>query len=148
MTSQIVLLYLLKSVIISGLFLAYYWIALRDKKFHYYNRFYLLTASVISLIAPLLNFEWFRVEEPVLYGSNEIIHFILPSGNAYNSTPYNSTHLEWTDYLFIVTSLITICLISLLLFHIISIQLLKRKFDVTPMDGFDFVNTNEENAPF
>ena len=143
MTSQTVLLYLLKSILISGLFLAYYWIALRDKKFHYYNRFYLLTASLISLIAPLLNFNWFSVEEPVLYGSSELIQFVLP-----RTTGNNDIHLDWADYVLVSAGIITITLLGLLLMHIIKIQLLKKKCEVTQMDGFDFINTNEENAPF
>ncbi|MGI9137997.1 MAG: hypothetical protein ACR2IM_03060, partial [Sediminibacterium sp.] len=73
MNSQIVITYILKTILISGIFLAYYWIGLRDKKFHYYNRFYLLTVSIMSLVIPLLNFNWFIVEEPVLYSSNEIV---------------------------------------------------------------------------
>lgn len=143
MTSQTVLLYLLKSILISGLFIAYYWIALRDKKFHYYNRFYLLSASVISLIAPLLNFNWFSVEEPVLYGSSELIEFVLPT-----TTGYNGIHLDWADYVLITAGIITIALLGLLLMHILKIQLLKRKSDVRQMEGFDFINTNEDNAPF
>lgn len=143
MTSQTVLLYLLKSILISGIFLAYYWIALRDKKFHYYNRFYLLTASLISLIAPLLNFNWFSVEEPVLYGSSELIQFVLPKTNG-----NNGIHLDLADYVIVIAGLITLILLGLLLMHIIKIQLLKKKWEVTKMEGFDFINTNEENAPF
>jgi hypothetical protein len=142
MTSQTVLLYLLKSILISGIFLAYYWIALRDKKFHYYNRFYLLSASVISLIAPLLNFNWFSVEEPVIYGSSELMQFVLPT------TVNNGIHLDWADYVLVTAGIITLILLGLLLMHIIKIQLLKTKWEVTKMEGFDFINTNDENAPF
>ena len=144
MTSQTVLLYLLRSILISGLFLAYYWVALRDKKFHYYNRFYLLSSSIISLIAPLLNFDWFTVEEPVLINrSSELIQFVLPT-----TTGYSGIHLDWADYILVTACIITMALLGLLLQHILKIKLLKRKNDVTPMDGFDFINTNEENAPF
>jgi hypothetical protein len=142
MTSQTVLLYLLKSILISGIFLAYYWIALRDKKFHYYNRFYLLSASVISLIVPLLNFNWFSVEEPVIYGSSELMQFVLPT------TVNNGIHLDWADYVLVTAGIITLILLGLLLMHIIKIQLLKTKWEVTKMEGFDFINTNDENAPF
>mgnify|MGYP000700474144 CR=1 FL=1 len=144
MTSQSILLYLLKTILVSGILLAYYWIALRDKKFHYYNRFYLLSSSVLSLVVPLLNFDWFTVEEPALiYSSNELIQFVLPT-----TTGHNGVHLDWADYVLITTGLITIALLGLLLFHIIKIQFLKNRSEVTKMDGFDFINTNEENAPF
>jgi TonB-dependent SusC/RagA subfamily outer membrane receptor len=144
MTSQSILLYLLKTILVSGILLAYYWLALRDKKFHYYNRFYLLSSSVLSLVVPLLNFDWFTVEEPALiYSSNEIIQFVLPTTIA-----NNGVYLDWADYVLITTGVITIVLLGLLLLQIFKIQFLKNRSEVTKMDGFDFINTNEENAPF
>ncbi len=143
MTSQIVIIYILKTILISGIFLAYYWIALRDKKFHYYNRFYLLTASIMSLVIPLLKFNWFTVEEPVLYSSNKIIQYILPISNANESIQF-----DWIDYSLVIAGIVAITLFSILLLNVIKIQLLKRKWDVTPMEGFDFINTNDDNAPF
>jgi len=143
MTSQIVITYVLKTIIISGIFFSYYWIALRDKKFHYYNRFYLLTASIMSLFIPLLKLNWFTVEEPVLYGSNEIVQFILPISNE-----YKPIQLDWIDYTTVVAGIIAITLFGILILNVIKIQLLKRKNEVTQMEGFDFINTNEDNAPF
>jgi TonB-dependent SusC/RagA subfamily outer membrane receptor len=143
MTSQIVITYIFKTILISGIFLAYYWIALRDKKFHYYNRFYLLTASIMSLVIPLLKFNWFTVEEPVLYSSNEIIQYILPISNVNESIQY-----DLVDYSLVIAGIVAITLFSILLLNVIKIQLLKRKSDVTQMEGFDFINTNDDNAPF
>ena len=143
MTSQIVIFYILQTILISGIFLAYYWIALRDKKFQYYNRFYLLTASIMSLVIPLLKLNWFTVEKPVLYSSNEIIQFILPIANMNKSVQF-----DWIDYSLVIAAFITIILLSILLLNVIKIQLLKRNLDVTQMDGFDFINTNLDNAPF
>jgi hypothetical protein len=143
MTSQIVITYILKTILISGIFFAYYWIALRDKKFHYYNRFYLLTASIMSLVIPLLKFDWFIVEKPVIYSSNEIVQFILPVSNVNNSIQY-----DWVDYYLVIAGIVAITLFSILLLNVIKIQLLKRKSDVTQMEGFDFINTNDDNAPF
>jgi len=143
MTSQIVITYILKTILISGIFLAYYWIALRDKKFHYYNRFYLLTASIMSLVIPLLKFDWFILEKPVIYSSNEIVQFILPLSNVNKSIQF-----DWIDYSLVIAGIVAIILFSILLLNVIKIQLLKRKSDVTQMDGFDFINTNEDDAPF
>lgn len=143
MTSQSILLYLFQTILISGLFVGYYWVALRNKKFHYYNRFYLLSASVISLIAPLLNFDWFSIEEPVLYGSYEVMQLVVPI--AQTDSTY---HFSWMDFVLMGSVLIAMTLASMLLIQIFKIQNLKRKSQVTPMEGFDFVHTNEENAPF
>jgi len=143
MTSQIILLYLLKTILVSSIFISYYWLVLRNKKFHYYNRFYLLSASVMSLIVPLLNFDWFSIEEPVLYGSSEVLQFVLPK-----STTASTIDFGWMDFVLIGSSLITMVLVILLCFQIFKIQILKKKSEVTPMDGFNFINTKEENAPF
>ncbi len=146
MTSQSILLYLFQTILISGLFVGYYWVALRNKKFHYYNRFYLLSASVISLIAPLLNFDWFSIEEPVLYGSSEVLQFVLPLITS--TTSSSSYQYSWMDYALVISFLVTTALVIILFIQIMKVQILKKKSVVTPMDGFDFINTKEENAPF
>jgi TonB-dependent SusC/RagA subfamily outer membrane receptor len=100
-------------------------------------------------MAPLLNFDWFSVEEsvlygsPLLYGSGNLMRSVLPT-----TTGYNGIHLDWADYVLIATCIITLALLGLLIMYIIKIQLLKRKWEVTKMEGFDFINTNEDNAPF
>lgn len=147
MTSQIILLYLLKTILVSSIFVTYYWVALRNKKFHYYNRFYLLTASVISLIIPLLNFNWFSIEEPVLYGSSEVLQFVLPLKTATTSSS-SSYQYSWMDYALVISFIVTMALVIILFIQILKVQILKKKSEVTPMDGFDFINTKEENAPF
>ena len=143
MTSQTILLYLLKTILVSSIFVSYYWLALRNNKFHYYNRFYLLSASVMSLIVPLLNFDWFSIEEPVMYGSSEVLQFVLPK-----ATTASTIDFGWMDFILIGSFIITMVLVILLCIQIFKIQILKKKSEVTPMDGFDFINTKEENAPF
>src|ERR1017187_648420 len=46
--------YLLKVIICSGILCGYYYLALRNKIFHRWNRFYLLAAVVLSLIVPVM----------------------------------------------------------------------------------------------
>ena len=149
MTSQIILLYLLKTILVSSIFISYYWLVLRNKKFHYYNRFYLLSASVISLIVPLLNFDWLSIEEPVMYGSSEVLQFVLPKATATSTTTSITSYLfSWMDYALVISCIVTMALVIILFIQIMKIQILKKKSEVTPMDGFDFINTKEENAPF
>src|SRR4026207_1982950 len=50
-----ILFYLLQVIAASGLLYTYYHFALRNKKFHRYNRFYLLMAVFISSLIPFLN---------------------------------------------------------------------------------------------
>lgn len=48
------LAYLVKVIICSGILYAYYHLALRNNRFHQWNRFYLLLCSILSLVVPLL----------------------------------------------------------------------------------------------
>ena len=47
--------YGIQVIIVSGLLYSYYHFVLRNKKFHRYNRFYLLAAAMLSVLIPLLN---------------------------------------------------------------------------------------------
>ncbi|MFM2440093.1 MAG: hypothetical protein RLZ16_1092, partial [Bacteroidota bacterium] len=143
MTSQLILMYVLKTVIVSGIFFGYYWLALRDKKFHYYNRFFLLLSLTLSLIIPLFNFSWFTVQQPVLYGSAQVFNFMIESGKS-----RAGIQLDWMDWSLIAIGIVGVGLLLLLCINIIKIFQLKQKAEVTHMDGFDFMSIEEEEAPF
>jgi len=65
--------WLFKSLIASGILVMYYWLALRNRKFHHYNRFYLLLAIGISLVFPLLHFRLFNVAQPAYKPVNSLL---------------------------------------------------------------------------
>lgn len=46
--------YLMKVILCSGILYAYYLLALRNNRFHQWNRYYLLAATLLSLTVPLL----------------------------------------------------------------------------------------------
>ncbi|HEY2647803.1 MAG TPA: N-acetylmuramoyl-L-alanine amidase [Puia sp.] len=50
------LIYLLKTVFISGLLFSYFWIFLRNRSFHYFNRLFLISIPVLSFLLPALYF--------------------------------------------------------------------------------------------
>ena len=52
--------YLLKVIICSGILYGYYWLLLRNKVFHKYNRFYLMAAVVLSLLLPLIKINFWQ----------------------------------------------------------------------------------------
>src|SRR4051812_26748026 len=61
------LLYLGKVMLCSGILLGYYWLFLRNKRFHHYNRFYLLATLLFSILLPLIKI-------PVLYHSQSPVN--------------------------------------------------------------------------
>ena len=56
--------YLIQVTVSSGVLYSYYHFVLRNKKFHIYNRFYLLIAATISILIPFLNI-------PVYFSASE-----------------------------------------------------------------------------
>src|SRR5688572_31366775 len=73
--------YLIKVAVCSGILYLYYLIALRNKHFHQWNRFYLLISVLLSLAVPLLHFTiWHRgADQP-----NQAIELLTVVGSANN----------------------------------------------------------------
>ncbi len=53
-----VVYYFLQVILCSGIMMGYYWLVLRNKRFHQYNRFYLLVVALLSWIVPLVKIQW------------------------------------------------------------------------------------------
>lgn len=145
MTSQYFLLYLIKMIFISGIFYSYYWFSLRDKKFHYYNRFYLLSTSLISIIIPALQLNWFTIQQPEAMSSRAIFDFVINNRNSIVESKTMFTAATISIFILIVGA---IFLLYKLARNLYKIQQLKSTAEVVKMDGFDFINTEEEEAPF
>ena len=143
MNSQLLLIYLVKTIIVAGIFWVYYHFALRNKRFHYYNRFYLLSAMAASLIIPLFQFNWFTIENPNL---NEAI-VQMPIQYLTNTSTFESG-FSWMDWLVLIFVSITVGIVVLVLNQIRIIYSVKRKSQFKVLDEYHFIQTDEENAPF
>ena len=69
-------IFILKAILVSGILLVYYWISLRNTKFHYYNRFYLVATVALSLILPLLDLQWFTFSAPDALPVQQVVQYI------------------------------------------------------------------------
>ncbi|AEW03033.1 hypothetical protein A4D02_03290 [Niastella koreensis] len=143
MTSQTILLYLLKSIFISGLFLGYYMVALRNKNFHSYNRFYLLLSMAGSFIIPLFNFNWFTIDKQAMPVSGETFQYLTQQ-----ITPTHSLGISWQIVVLYAVIGISLFLLYFLAFNIFKVYQLKRRSAVVVMEGVEFIYTNLDQAPF
>lgn len=50
--------YFLQVILCSGIMMGYYWLVLRNKRFHHYNRFYLLAIALLAWLVPLIKIQW------------------------------------------------------------------------------------------
>ena len=135
-----IFMYLLKSMILSGIFFGYYSLFLKNTIYHAYNRFYLLAAMALSLVIPFLNLSMFTVAEEEVPAAQVLIYLMQSS-----SAPVQAPSIAWE---ILVMGLISVLFVGYLACSISRIYLLKRKNPVTKMGEFYFIETELEEAPF
>ncbi|MFC3157873.1 BlaR1 peptidase M56 [Chryseobacterium arachidis] len=135
-------MYSVKVVICSGVLLAYYYISLKDKTFHHYNRFYLLSALLVSLLLPLMSIDYFTIEV-----SNDIFLLI---NRVQNFNTVVNTNDDYLYYAVIASAfgLVSFYFLGRFIYGIFKIQKLKSQFDKESFDGINFYQTNLTEAPF
>ena len=79
--------YFLQVILCSALMMGYYWLVLRNKRFHQYNRFYLLAIALLSWIVPLIKIKW--GQDIVTTHDLQVIRFL-------NVVAYNNSQIEET----------------------------------------------------
>lgn len=139
--------FILKVLIVSGILTGYYFLALKDKTFHKWNRFYLLFTIVLSLCLPFISIDIsapaaepgtaIKVLQAVTMQDEIIIE--MSQKNSY----LNTNNLIISGYIFI--SFILFAALLKTLFRIIRI---KRNFPNSEVEGINFINTNDKSTPF
>ena len=141
---QFLFIYILKAILVSGILLGYYWIALRNTRFHYYNRFYLVGTVLLSLALPLLDLQWLTLSTPESMPVQQVVQYIYQSEGIIQ----DKQGLTWDQVLVLSLSLVSTGLLILFGVGVIKVYLLKSKGKVTVMERFDFIETALDEAPF
>ena len=134
--------YLLKVIICSGILCGYYFLALRNKAFHRWNRFFLLATIVISLLVPVMKIDFFsptrdtgtvvQMLKTISYGDEAVIEY--SRNNSFQLTTKNVTE---SVYLLVCAAFLFVFFLSL-----IKIKRLKKKYPATKFDEISFINTD------
>ena len=142
--------YILKIIICSGILCGYYLLWLRNKLFHRWNRFYLLSAVILSLAVPLIKINiWQKSDEPktqvihflqVVNANDEIVHEYSKSKEDFQ---IDASNLSLSVYI-VVSGLLFAFFIQTLL----KINRLKKNNKQTIIEGINFIRTNANGTPF
>ncbi len=141
-----ILYYCLKVIICSGLLYGYYLLALRNNRFHQWNRFYLLAIVLISFTLPFIKIPlpFFPDDAPVIQSLT-----ILSAPDVYFSKVYQrSFDFTWPMMLGILYICIALFLITLFIRNVLKVQRLKRMYPYENLNGIHFYNTIESGTPF
>ena len=137
-----ILIYFGKVILTSGVMFLYYRLFLKDKTFHHYNRFYLLAASLISLVLPLLKVSYFTLEV------NSDMYLLINRLQNFTSTKTQNHDYFYISIIAFAFGLVAVFFLTKLIFGLLKIQLLKKKFQKENFEGISFYQTNLEDAPF
>ncbi|AZA85237.1 hypothetical protein C1637_15825 [Chryseobacterium lactis] len=139
---EAILLYFVKVTICSGVTFLYYQLSLKDKTFHHYNRFYLLSAMLISLLLPLIKVDDFTIEV------NHEMYMLLDKIQNFNTEKNVNNGNLYFNLIFSALGLVSLYLLGKLIYGIFKIQQFKKQFQKESFDGINFYRTNLTEAPF
>ncbi|MBS1663165.1 MAG: hypothetical protein JST68_19135 [Bacteroidetes bacterium] len=129
--------YLIKAVGVSGILYGYYMLVLRNKKFHVYNRFFLLGSMVVSLVVSLVNIKVNEVQP-----AGRLFVPVLRVAGGGDSSSSSSVGWEWG------IAVVSFFLLCKMLFKIGWIYRVKRDGVKSRRKGFTFIETSVRQAPF
>jgi N-acetylmuramoyl-L-alanine amidase len=142
--------YLLKVMICSGVLTGYYWLALRNKLFHSWNRFYLLASVVVALLLPFLKISFIAEPQPENLSAYTILQTVTTTDVWFSekaTAPEAKTFTKEQISLF-VYSLISLLLTITFIITLLRIKKLIAVYEHWKMKDLTFVDTDAKGTPF
>ncbi len=142
--------YILKAIICSGILFGYYWLFLRNKVFHQYNRFYLLSAIALSLLLPLVKIDFWQNNDLKQPGVIKVLQAVSAGDDYMNTVIITANKNDWSvQQLYpLVYWMVSLILLLVLLKTLFAIWSLLKKYPVKQLDKVSFVNTDDKSTPF
>jgi len=143
-----------KMMVCSGILYGYYWLFLRNKKFHHYNRFYLLAATALSIPIPFIKipilFETETTTGQIVYQSMDIISVSRWEDEfVENSTTNILSNYFNLQTVLIVLYAVGICVLLYMLgCSFMYIRNITKKYSFKIINRLKFYNTSEPGTPF
>lgn len=140
---------ILKSLTISGLMMGYYWLVLRGRKMHAFNRFYLLLTVLAATVVPFLQFDFWIPGKTAATPALKLLQFVAIEGEEQMPVVKAATH-AWTlgEWLSIGYGAVSLSLLVWLLYSVSSIYRVRRAGLKARRDGYNLVITSDSRAPF
>jgi beta-lactamase regulating signal transducer with metallopeptidase domain len=148
-----ILLYFLKVFLYSGILFGYYYLFLRNRRFHHYNRYFLLATLVLSVVLPFIKIPVFNegpgVLNQAIYQTVSIVSVPPSQPVATEALPrqeaswFTLTHLSWL--LYTAGALVLLLLFFRSLWYIRQIA---RRYPYELVKHLKFYQTQEPGTPF
>lgn len=136
--------YLLKMALCSGLLFLYYQLALKNTRFHQWNRFYLLSAVALSLVLPLVQFNLFSADDAGLVYAVESADSYLQAITVKATSPVVTPE----EVVLVVYATISLFFLGGAVLALLKIRRMVRSHRVQLVEDIRFVSTTERGTPF
>ena len=141
--------YLLKVILCSGILYGYYLLALRNRIYHHWNRYYLLVTVMLSVFLPMISIPVGQQEDPGRYEAVRILELVTTSDAFVEELDRSSMiHLSAEQWTSLAYALVSIFFLSTLAISLLRIRKLLQQHEQHPIGAFRFVNTREKGTPF
>lgn len=139
----------LKSLAISGLMVGYYWLVLRGRKMHAFNRFYLLMTVLVAMVVPFLRFDYWVPGKTAAAPALKLLQFVATDGEEQMPLVKEATHaLTVGEWLSIGYGAVSLTLLLWLAYSVSSIYRVRRAGHIKRRSGYNLVVTEDGRAPF
>ena len=139
--------YDLQVIICSAIMMGYYFIVLRNKKFHQYNRFYILAVFFLSFIIPLIKIQLDKMET-----QQAVVQFIyvLADYNAVMDKAIASKgfQVNWDMMATVGYALVSAFFLFSFVFALIRIRKLLQQYSINHLGDVYLILTNVKGTPF
>lgn len=141
--------YLLQVVLSSGILYGYYLLALRDKVFHHWNRYYLLATVGLSLLLPAIRIP-VSGEAAVAEAPSVRVLEVVATGDAYVEALGRSEALQLSagQWALLGYAIVSLAVLSIFLLALWRIRRILRRHPQLTLEGCRFVMTRERGTPF
>jgi len=144
-------LFLIKGCVAAGLFYVWYRVALRGRRLHTYNRFFLLAGLAATITLPLLRFS---MPVPALTARVPLPAFFAASAGSGHSEGLELSaaqaqwYIDWLLVARIVVIAVSTLLVMVLLVRVLWLLRLARKQEGIVANGVKIITTELQPAPF
>lgn len=139
--------YLLQVLVCSAVLMVYYLLVLRNKKFHQYNRFYLLGVAVVSWIIPLIKIVWDQQHAGVK--QVDIINVVANGNTAVEALlASKQASFNWLSILPNIYVGVSLFLATAMVFALLRIYKMYKSYECNNLQQFYLVMTREKGTPF
>lgn len=146
---QTILLYMLKVALCSAFLYGYYLVVLKDRHFHYYNRFYLLSVFVVSWIIPLVTIELKPFQGATTPVSYQLAEIIADNNISFEGMIVDDqSYFNWYWFFPLVLGMVSFVVLIGVVRSLINILFLIRRNPVNCLKDLNLVLTDAKGTPY